>query len=149
MVDPRWEPSEIEKFLAERVATLSSRPPRFIEAGSTVADAVQTLQGEQMGSVLVRDAAGRLVGIFTERDVLTRVLAADLNPEETRVDDVMTAEPETLEADATVAMALNKMHLGHYRHLPLVDDAGMPTGFVSIRDLVSYIARRLSALEAE
>lgn len=149
MVDPSWEPSEIERFFTEAVAKLSRRHPRFVDSGTSIGEAIRVLQGEEIGSVLVRDAAGRLIGIFTERDVLRRVLLEDIDPEKTQVDDVMTTDPETLEDSATVAMALNKMHLGHYRHLPLVDDAGLPVGFISIKDLVAYLARRLSALEAK
>ena len=63
-----------------------------------------------------------------------------LDLETTPVDHVMTENPETLQATDSIVFALNKMSLGGFRHVPLVDDAGKPVGIISVKDIVDYIA---------
>ena len=98
--------------------------------------AVNTMNEQRTGCVLVQ-RAGKLVGIFTERDVLTRVIFRNTTSTMT-VESVMTKDPETLEANQTVAWALNKMSVGGYRHIPIVEK-GRPVGVVSVRDLIDYL----------
>jgi CBS domain-containing protein len=77
--------------------------------------------------------------VFTERDVLSKVVPAKADIDKTRVADVMTADPECLTLEDGVAYALNKMSVGGFRHVPLVDAAGHPVGVVSVKDVVDYI----------
>jgi CBS domain-containing protein len=90
------------------------------------------------GAVLVVDDAGSLVGIVTERDFLTRIAdqpgLADLP-----VRDFMTPNPETVLKTDTVAMALGKMNVRGYRHLPIVE-GNRPVGMISVRDILRYMA---------
>jgi CBS domain-containing protein len=79
------------------------------------------------------------VGIFTERDVLWRVVPRAVDLDATPVSEVMTRDPETLPADCQMAQALRTMALGGYRHIPLVDDSGRPTGLVSMRQIVESL----------
>jgi len=74
--------------------------------------------------VLVIDATGRLTGIFTERDVLTRVVGKDLDARRTALAGVMTRNPEALTARDRVAYAVNRMSVAGYRTIPLVDPEG-------------------------
>jgi CBS domain-containing protein len=90
----------------------------------------------RIGCVLVQ-RAGKLVGVFTERDVLTKVVFRETSGTMT-VESVMTREPETLEETQTIACALNKMSVGGYRHIPIIK-RGKPVGVVSIRDLVDFL----------
>ncbi len=76
----------------------------------------------------------RLVGIVTERDMTARVVAVGVDPETTRVRDIMTADPDTLAPDKTAADAIRMMREHNYRHLPVVD-GGTVVGMVSVRDL--------------
>ena len=92
----------------------------------------------RIGCVLVVEA-GRLVGIFTERDVLTKVVTAGRDIDTTPVGEVMTRDPECLTLDDGIAYALNMMSVGGFRHIPLVDADGYPTGMVAMRDIVDYI----------
>jgi len=84
--------------------------------------------------------AGKLVGAFTERDVLMKVAGRQIDLERTEVSAYMTRDPLTLPADSTVAFALNKMVLEGFRHIPLTDDDGHPIGVVSMRNLIEYLS---------
>jgi len=78
----------------------------------------------------------RLVGILTERDLLLKMENADLDAPVSRL---MTPDPETLELDDPIVWALNRMSVGGYRHVPLVDRDGRPVGILSVKDIVHYI----------
>jgi CBS domain-containing protein len=101
----------------------------------------QALAGMRRGggdALLVIDG-GRLVGIVTERDVLNRVLGHEVDV--TRpVRDFMTTEPATLDVESTLFDAMLAMESGHYRNLPLVDDAGHVVGMLRQQDLLEYVA---------
>jgi CBS domain-containing protein len=96
------------------------------------------------GCLLVT-ARGRLVGIFTDRDLLTRVLAPG-RPLDTRVRAVMTPDPVTVGPADPVRTAIRRMQKGGYRHLPVVADGGRPVGILSARRVVRYIVEHFPAL---
>jgi CBS domain-containing protein len=98
----------------------------------TVLEAARTMQQHNVGALLVVDGT-RLVGIFTERDALFRVLAEGRNPQTTRLADVMTSQPQTIHPDEPFLHALRVMHKGRFRHLPVVE-FDRPLGMVSVRD---------------
>lgn len=101
--------------------------------------AIEIMQRERIGCVLVIDR-DRLVGVLTERDVLTKVAARDVDIDRLPVAELMTSNPECLSADNELVYALNQMSVGGYRHVPLIDDEGRPTGVVSVRDIIDYLA---------
>ena len=111
---------------------VAGRPPVTVSRDATVVDAARQMKQRNVGSVLVLDAS-RLVGIFTERDALFRVLAADRDPATTTIGDVMTPQPQTMHPDEPFVRALRVMHEGKFRHLPVVE-FGRPLGVVSVRD---------------
>ncbi|HRP96591.1 MAG TPA: CBS domain-containing protein [Rhodocyclaceae bacterium] len=113
-------------------AVIDGRPTLIAEADISVREAAHRMVAAHVGSIMIVDD-GLLVGIFTERDVLTRVLACDLDPAATRVGDVMTPEPQTVTADRPLGHALHLMHDGGFRHMPVVRD-GRPVGMISVRD---------------
>jgi CBS domain-containing protein len=98
----------------------------------SVREATQRMTEARVGSVMITEDE-RLVGIFTERDALRRVLAAGLDPALTRVADVMTHGPQTVAPDMPLGHALHMMHEGGFRHVPVVVD-GRPVGMISARD---------------
>jgi CBS domain-containing protein len=108
------------------------RPLVSVDPGMTVRDAAQLMAAEKIGAVPVVKA-GRLVGIFTERDALVRVLARDLDPESTLVADVMTADPVTIDVRRPFKHAMQMMIDGGFRHVPVVE-GGSVVGVVSARD---------------
>jgi CBS domain-containing protein len=96
------------------------RRPMTARGSETVQRACQTMQAERVGAILVTDAEGHLEGIFTGRDAV-RLLAEGRNPAQTRLDVVMTGNPETLPPDCTATQALHLMQDGGFRHVPVVE----------------------------
>jgi len=97
-----------------------------------VRDAARLMKHRRVGSVLVM-SGDDLQGIFTERDMVYRVVADGLDPDMTPLSQVMTADPDTIDAGATVLDALKAMNERGYRHLPVMED-GHVVGVVSTRD---------------
>jgi CBS domain-containing protein len=110
----------------KKSATLTA-PPEM-----TVAEAARQMARRKTGAVMVIDN-GRLVGIFTERDAVFRVIARGLDVEAARLADVMTLSPATIAPDRPFGVALAIMHKNGFRHLPVVDADGRPLGIVSAR----------------
>jgi CBS domain-containing protein len=106
-----------------------------------VREAARIMAERHIGAVLVT-VNGRLEGIFTERDVLNRVVALGRDPDTLRISEVMTRNPDTVGPDATALDTLILMQTKGYRHLPVLDD-GELVGIVSVRDLFSAVKREL------
>ncbi len=102
---------------------------------ATVAEAARLMKANTIGAVMIVDG-GRLVGIFTERDVTYRVTAEDKDAKTTRVASVMTKKPRTISPDRPLGHALHMMYEGGFRHVPVVAD-GHPVGMVSARDALT------------
>lgn len=98
----------------------------------TVAEAARLMKQRNVGAMMVVDD-GKLVGVFTERDGLFRVLAAGLDGDTTPLSKVMTANPKTISPDRPFTHALGFMHESRFRHLPVVEN-GHPIGMISVRD---------------
>jgi CBS domain-containing protein len=109
-----------------------------VRPGATVRSAIDDMNEHRVGCVLVEER-GRLVGVFTERDVLRKIAPGGIDIDRTLVAEVMTRDPECLTLDDGVAYALNKMSVGGFRHVPLVDHEGRPVGIVAMRDIVDFI----------
>lgn len=105
-----------------------------LPADENVRAAAQLMRARNVASVLIMED-GRLHGIFTERDMVHRVVAAGRDPDQTPLRDVMTAKPDTISSGTTALDALRLMHDGGYRHLPVVDQ-GCVVGVVSRRDFL-------------
>jgi CBS domain-containing protein len=105
-----------------------------------VAKAVDLMRAKKVSAVLVveRTRARRLLGIFTERDLVSRALPAR-GWARARVDRFMTKAPEALRARDPVAYGVNKMSVGGFRHVPILDDAGRPAGILSARDVLDFV----------
>ena len=110
-----------------------------IEADSSVLEAARFMSEHHIGALpVLRD--GSLVGIFSERDVMNRVVAIGRLPGTTKVSEVMTAHPKAVSVDETVENCLYLMREFGFRHLPIVDGKDLK-GLVSSRDiLLSYIS---------
>jgi CBS domain-containing protein len=99
---------------------------------TTVSKAAMMMADQQVGAIVVVDHE-HVVGIFTERDALFRVIARGLEPKDTLLADVMTPEPKTITPDKSFGLAMLVMHENGFRHLPVIDQ-GKPIGIVSARD---------------
>jgi CBS domain-containing protein len=111
---------------------LSRRTLVTAAESTTVAEAARLMNDAGVGAILVLRRE-KLVGIFTERDALSRVLAAGLDPVHTKLSQVMTAKPDTIAPDKPFGHALIAMYEHGYRHMPVVEN-GRPVGVVSMRD---------------
>ena len=112
---------------------------------ATVTYAVCLMNHHGIGAVLVM-REGALTGIFSERDVLRRVIEPGLDPGITRVTEVLTPEPRTIAADERAARALDLMVEGRFRHLPVVDN-GSVRGALSMSDLTRWLLGNLAPRE--
>lgn len=111
---------------------IEGQEPVSAPAGTTISAAARLMKQRNVGALMVVDN-DKLVGVFTERDALFRVLAEGLNGDSTPLSAVMTAKPQTISPNAGFTHALQLMHDGRYRHLPVVED-GRVIGIVSVRD---------------
>jgi len=128
---------------------LVTAPPQ-----ATVREASQLMVKKQVGAVLVVEE-GRLLGIFSERDAVFRVIARGLDPSATELRQVMTPDPKTVKPTNTFGYAMTLMHENGFRHVPVVED-GKPVGIVSARsaldpDLEEFICeeRRRKSFKEE
>jgi CBS domain-containing protein len=122
----------------DSLSRLHPTPPRQIRPDQTVAEAVELMRREKVGCLLVCDGP-QVVGIFTERDLMGRVLAAR-KPLDTPVFDCMTADPVVVNPKDPVSVAVRRMEEGGYRHLPVLDEHGRPVGILSVKRIVHYLA---------
>ncbi len=130
----------VQKSLIEDpVSQVEFSEASTIDAGATLDEALRQLADVRKGCLLVMKDS-KLVGIFTERDILQKVAGQITDLKSRQVGDLMTPDPETLKPTDSVASALKMMYIGGYRHLPVVSD-NQPTGILSIRHLLGYIAR--------
>jgi CBS domain-containing protein len=128
-------------LMEERVRSLHPRTPVTIRPTTTVQDAMQAMLDNDLGALIVVDKDGKLLGIFSERDVLKKIAGIHEQYAELPVAQFMTPNPETVSEDDVLAFALHKMDIGSYRHLPVAGD-GQPTGMISVRDMLRYITRQ-------
>jgi CBS domain-containing protein len=118
---------------------------------ATIMEAVRVMAQQSIGAIAVTDGK-RLVGVFSERDLMLRVVVEKRDPERTRVRDVMTSPVETIRRDSTADEALKVMLERHIRHLPIIDRDGSLCGMISMRsilhDKVEDLTDQLDSLEA-
>jgi len=129
---------------------IASVPPATVEAKASVTEAVEIMSEHAVGAVAVVEN-GKLLGIFTERDVMLRVVLRHRHPNNTRVGEVMTSPVETITDESHEEDALVHMVERHVRHLPIVNAKGELTGMLSIRNLLEHrvdeLARELHSLD--
>jgi len=110
-----------------------------VEASALVVECVRKMTDNKIGALMVMDG-GKLVGIFTERDALSRVLAAGRDPRDTRVVEVMTTDPCCVSPEMTVNDAIELVTKRRFRHLPIVED-GKLQALLSSRDLTHWLVK--------
>lgn len=109
-----------------------------VAVSASVADAVRVMNQHRIGSVVVLDH-GHVAGMFTERDVLTRIVAAGRNPYVTPVHEVMTTDVITVAPNTTVAEVLERFTHRRCRHLPVLTQGGSLIGLISIGDISRWL----------
>jgi CBS domain-containing protein len=120
------------------IRELNPATPISIEAGSRLVDAIKLIQEHRIGCVLVtRDE--RVEGIITERDLTLYVLNRNVDVNAAPVEQFMTQNPECLELNDPISYAMNRMNLGGYRHVPIIDQQKRPVGIISVKDIVNLL----------
>ncbi len=125
------------EMLETAIGELRRSAPVTVAPTATVARAAELMRKKRVGAVLVKKGK-ELVGVFTERDLVVRAMATR-SWASAPVKKFMSPRPETLKLGDPVAYALNKMSVGRFRHVPLVDAGGALAGIISIRDIVDFI----------
>lgn len=128
-----------ESDLTVPISTVRLTRPRTVNPTQTVRDAIGEMKSDPAGAVVVVDQ-GKVVGIFTDRDVLKKAAARDGVLDEP-VAYYMTPDPVVLREDDMMAVALNKMGDGGFRHIPVVRN-GELVGMVTVRDIMSWVLGR-------
>ncbi len=133
------------------ILELCDRQTAAVRVGASVAEAIRVMLSCAVGGVAVLDDDRHILGIFTERDVLVKLALSRRDPAATPILDLMTTGVETARADITAGEALSLMLERHFRHLPIVDEAGRLLGILSLRNLLQWhaddLSRELDALE--
>lgn len=128
------------------ISILDLNQPCTVTMGTPISEVIDLMQKGRFGCVLIVDEQEQLTGIITERDLLVHIAEVRAQPDRVRVDDIMTPSPESLRPNDSMAFALNLMHLGHFRHIPLLvgesdeDEGVYPASVVSSKDIANYVA---------
>jgi CBS domain-containing protein len=133
------------------VLDLCDAEPAAVSPEASVADAIRTMLERHVGAVAVIDGETRVAGIFTERDVLSKLALSRMDPESTPVRELMTTPVELATAETGSSEAFVTMLERHFRHMPIVDNDGKLLGMLSIRNLLEWriddLSRELESLE--
>ena len=127
-----------DKLSDVKISRLPLRQPAVVERDASIRETVEEMKARRLGCALVCEQ-GKLVGLFTERDLLNKVIGEPVNYS-APIDQVMTINPTHLSLDDSVYTAMRLMREGDYRNVPLVDGQGEAAGVLTVRDLVSYFA---------
>jgi len=131
----------VERSLMEdTVSQLEPRQAITLAPTATVKQAIEIMLPNDIGAVLIVDNAGKLLGIFSERDLLTKVADPIVDRTDRPVSEFMTPNPTTVRPTDTLAYVLHQMDVGGYRHLPVLKD-GQPLSMISVRDMLHHMTR--------
>lgn len=119
--------------------------PVTVRPSDSLESAMHHIRARAIGSVLVCDERGSLVGVLTERDLLRKVACRQTDLSSTAVGEHMTPDPVALSPRAMIADGFAAMARDGFTHLPLVAESGRPVGIVSFRDLADYLETNVAA----
>ena len=132
--------ARIEEILRnDSIRSMGIEAVPSVPASMKLRDVIGVMQKRRTAAVVIADG-GRVVGIFTECDVLNRIVGLALN-EDLPISDVMTKSPKVLSPDDRIADAVRLMTDLGYRHIPLVDGNNRDVGMISARDIVEFVAQ--------
>ncbi len=128
-------------YLSSSIGLLNPVDPILIESNSSLDEAIDLLKSSNGGAILVVDSDEKLMGIFTERDVLKKVVKNNLSYLQP-LSQIMTKNPVSIQMTTPIGFALQLMSQGGFRHLPITDEAGVAIGMVSIKDIIDELVRK-------
>lgn len=123
------------------IADINSREPVRIREKTSLIDVVMAMKEALRGAAIIEDNAGKLIGIITERDLMTKIDHKTLAWHDMRVEEAMNHNPKTIKATQFIHEALSIMNTCRFRHLPIVDAGNHVLGIVSIRDIIMHVAK--------
>lgn len=133
--------SQLERFVTETsVATVESCPPRVLPPSATVREAIEIMLSQNVGAILVVDGEGKSLGIFTERDLLKKVVGLVDGYQNLPISQFMTPKPEAVSPDDKLDIVLQLMDAGGYRHVPVLEH-GKPVRLLSVRDMLKHLMK--------
>lgn len=132
-----------DNLAIDAAKALRVRDAAEMSADGSVADAIELMKSHATGCVFISEHK-KPIGVFTERDLLTKILAGGL-PLKTAISDVMTADPSSIDESCSVAEVIRRMHEGGFRHMPVVDSSGFLRGVVSVKRVVEYLVEHFPA----
>ena len=139
VVDERTMSEDLDILALQQPIDLSDLQPVVgVTPEMTISEVVDTMLTKRVGCVVITEDE-QLVGLFTERDLLCKVVPKGIDISSTPVSSVMTRRPETLPVDSPLVYLLQRMSVGGYRHVPLMNSSGQPVAVVSMRDIVQHI----------
>jgi CBS domain-containing protein len=121
-----------------KIRHLALSPVVYVAPGTSLGDVIQVMKRERAACVLIGEHE-RVGGIFTERDLLTKIIGAPVD-HASPIEAFMTPAPKTLGLDDSLADAISVMHEGGYRHIPLVDAQDRVTGLMEVRNIIEFLA---------
>lgn len=131
---------EITNFnIDDPISSLELKEVITAKSGTCLFDVIKMLNDNRIGATVIFDEKSSCIGIFTERDILRKVITKDLDLKKETIDNFMTKAPETLSVEDPIAFALNKMSDGSYRHIPITKN-GIVKYMLSVKDIVDEIA---------
>lgn len=137
--------TDVERaLLTDRVRQFQGRKPLAVAPSTPVRDVLRLLVDHRVGCVLVEEGS-KTVGIFSERDVLLKLGERANELGGRPVSEFMTSRVESLPPSAKIAFAVHRMNMGGYRHVPVVNESGRTVGIFSVRDILSYLTRKLAS----
>lgn len=137
--EERSRPQQINQAAFTRtIGEICEKPANTMDETGTIGEAIRLMQAKRVGNVVVT-REGKLHGIVTERDLMMKVAGKIEDPELRPVTAIMTSAPEWLMKGDTIAFLLNKMYVGGYRHMPILDEDRRPLHTVSLRYILQYI----------
>lgn len=121
------------------ISSFDVKKPLIIELGTSLENVLETMRKTKNNCILTLEN-DKLGGILTERDILLKVTGQGYDFELSTIDEFITLNPEYVSPEDPLAYALNKMYVGGFRNVPIVNDEMYPIGIISISDIISIIA---------
>ena len=128
------------------VGRICLRDVDLAETGESTFEVARRMEQRRVGTLVVVDAAGRPIGVLTDRDLAVRVVAAGRDPRRTTVGDVMTQDPRTVGESTPIESALSLMRSGSFRRLPVVNEDGKLVGILSLDDVLGLLAEEFALI---
>lgn len=143
--DPYSPKTDFQHLMTDPISSLDLPLPECIPPDTSLEDAISLIKRKNTGCLLVIDSSDKLIGIFAQGDVFSKIAGQKLDLEHTTVDSLMTRNPTTLNASDPISHAVHLMSLHGFRHIPIVDNKGRPIMISSFREGLRFISKLIAS----